>query len=451
MPAADGARSIRWSNSHYRERIKALLAGRMPALALFSFVLVVCLLSGLEVIFHGNDTDFLSFYAAARAATADIDFYDQARLEGLVARHGWGERVYPYLYPPFLAHALRPLAMLELVPAQRIWLAANVVAFAASVSVLLLSAQHAWRAVTPRRRPSSWLLLTLAAVLVWALPLRSNLLFGQVNPLVLVCLSLAVRAQLLGRSALAGIWLAPAIMIKLTPAVLLLFFLLRRDHRALLACTAGLVVMAAASLGLGAADDWLSFLRHAPARTYGADIPGLFPAATVWNFAPAGWLARLLPEHAAWVARLSFMIVAAACLITTRLATGARSAANDGLALAALFPVLLLASPLTYLHHVVYVMPALVIWLLRAWSEDRRALFGATLLAAFIAGTDWASLYDRLLGASASPLLTSINLYAVLALLGIGWKLLRQGMPSGAPDQRVRALASSSVHLANDR
>jgi alpha-1,2-mannosyltransferase len=449
MRAAETARSMGRLNTRFRELMKDLPAEQRPALALFVFVLVLCVLSALEVVFHDNDGDFLSFYAAARAATADVDFYDQAQLERFVARHGWGERVYPYLYPPFLAHALRPLATLELATAHRLWLGANVVAFAASVSLVLLSARAAWRAVTPRRRPGYWLLLTLAAVLVWALPLRNNLLLGQVNPLVLLFISLAVRAHLLGRNAPAGFWLAPAIMIKLTPAVLLLFFLLRRNHRALLTCTVCLVLMAAVSLGLGAGPDWLSFVSHAPERTYGTTIPGLFPAATVWNFAPAGWLARLLPEHEAWVPRLSLLMFAAACLVTVWLAGRARSPANDCLALASLFPVLLLASPLTYLHHVVYVMPALVIWLLRAWSEGRHALFAATLLAAFIVGTDWAPLYDRLFGASASPLLTSINLYAVLALLAIGWRLWSHGLRSATPSEHVQELTSPGMPAAD--
>jgi alpha-1,2-mannosyltransferase len=265
-----------------------------------------------------------------------------------------------------------------------------------------------------------------------------------VNPLVLLFISLAVRAHLLGRSALAGFWLAPAVMIKMSPAVLLLFFVLRGKQRALLTCLACLAGMALASVALGAGPNWLSFVHHAPERTYGATIPGLFPADNVWNFAPAGWLARLLPEHASWIPKLSLLVFAGACSVTVWLSLRARSPASDCLALASLFPVVLLASPLTYLHHVVYVMPALVIWLLRAWSEGRHALLGATLLSAFLAGTDWAPLYGRLFGASASPLLTSINLYAVLGFVTVGWVLLSHGLPSPG-SARAAEVGNSSV------
>lgn len=409
-----------------RDWTKVQAAQRGPGLALFVFVLALCLLSSLEVVFHANASDFLSFYAAARAATAHVDFYDYEALQRLAALHDWGERVYPYLYPPFLAHALRPLAMLELTSAHRVWLGVNVVAFASAVSLTLLSTHRAWRTVTPRRPSPYFLLLVVGAVLVWALPLRNNLLLGQVNALVLLFISLALRAHLLGRRATAGLWLAPAIMIKMTPAVLLLFFVLRGRYRTPLACLACIAAMGLASVSLGAGPDWLSFVRHAPERGYGATIPGLFPADNTWNFAPAGWLARLLPEHSAWVPRGSLLLLAGVGSVTVWLTLRARSPSSDCLALASLFPVLLLASPLAYLHHLVYLLPALVIWLLRAWSEDRHALFGATLLAAFIAGTDWAPLYGRLFGASASPLLTSINLYAVLAFLAVGWVLLSE-------------------------
>jgi len=419
-----GATLARVTNRRFGERNKAPPAAAASGLALFAFVLALCLLSALEVVFHATPADFLSFYAAARAAAANVDFYDHAALERLVALHGWGEHVYPYLYPPSLAYALRPLAALDLSFAHRVWLASNVVAFAAAISLILLSAQRAWKIVTPRGRPPFGLLLALAATLVWALPLRNNLLLGQVNAFVLLFISLAVRAQLFGRSERAGFWLAPAIMIKMTPALLLLHFLQRGNWRALLACLTCLLAMAAGTLALGAGPEWLSFVQHAPERTYGATIPGLFPASSVWNFAPAGWLCRMLPEHAAWVPRLSLLVLAAACSFSVWLSWRARSPLSDCLALASLFPLLLLASPITYLHHIVYLLPALVIWLLRAWSEGRHTLFGATLLMTFVAGTDWAPLYHRLFGASAPSLLTSINLYAVLGFATVGWIFL---------------------------
>jgi alpha-1,2-mannosyltransferase len=429
-----------------REWMKALPVGAARPLALFAFVLALCLLSSLEVVFQASSGDFLSFYAAARAAASNVDFYDHGALERFVTLHGWGDHVYPYLYPPGLALALRPLALLELTSAHRVWLGASIVAFAAALSLMLVSAERAWRTVTPRRRPSYGLLLAVGAVLVWALPLRNNLLMGQVNAFVLLFISLAVRAHLLNRSARAGLWLAPAIMIKMTPAVLLLFFVLRGNQRTLLTCLACSIGMAAASLALGAGPDWLSFVHHAPERGYGATIPGLFPANNVWNFAPAGWLARLLPEQASWVPRLSWLVLAAACCGCGWLSLRASSPSSDCLALASLFPVLLLASPLTYLHHLVYLLPALVLWLLRAWSEGRHVLFGATLLAAFVAGTDWAPLYGHLFGASASPLLTSINLYAVLGFVAIGWVFSSQGLP--ATTARASAGARRFVRAA---
>ncbi|RYZ09097.1 MAG: DUF2029 domain-containing protein [Myxococcales bacterium] len=437
MRAAGTTGSMARSSVGLPEWTKAWLTENRFALALFAFVLALSSLSALEVVFYSKPGDFLSFYAAASAASANVDFYDQQALEKLVALHGWGERVYPYLYPPALAHALRPLATLELTLAHRLWLGGTVVAFAAAVSLMLLGAQRAWATVTPRRPPPYSLLLTLAAVLVWALPLRNNLLLGQVNAVVLLFITLAVRAHLFGRSAQAGLWLAPAILIKMTPAVLLLFFALRANRRTLLGCMACLAGMFAISLGVGAGPDWVSFVRHAPERTYGAAIPGLFSADTVWNFSPAGWLARLLPEHSVWVPRLSLLALAGACSVSTWLSLRARAPSSDCLALASLFPVLLLASPLTYLHHVVYILPALVIWLLRAWSDERYALFGTSLVAAFIAGTDWAPLYGRLFGPTASPLLTSINLYAVLVFAGVGWVLL--SYPFQAVTVRARA------------
>ena len=65
---------------------------------------------------------------------------------------------------------------------------------------------------------------------------------GQVNPLVVMCFCGTLAALLRGRSGRAGWWLAWPICIKVYPAYLLLYPLVRRDGRFLIGCAAGLLV-----------------------------------------------------------------------------------------------------------------------------------------------------------------------------------------------------------------
>lgn len=416
--------------------------------ALFLAVTVLAGLSALEVVFHSPPNDFRSFYAAAKAASAGLDYYDQATLERVARLELPGDRVFPYLYPPLLAHALRPLVGLELPLAHAIWLGAGVLAFACAVAVTVLTVLRGPSGAATHESVPSWSAVFLvAAVLVCALPLRNNVLLGQVNPIVLLFISLAVRAHLLGKPALAGAWLAPAILIKVTPVLLLLFFAMRRQYRALTLCAACSAGLALATLPFGSAPDWISFVRHLPERSYSATIPGLFPATSLWNFAPSGWLLRLLPEHRELVPALSVVVIAFPCLIAMWLSARATDREQESLALATFFPVLLLASPLTYLHHVVYLLPAVAIWLAHALRRERHGFLGGALVGLFAAGTDWAPLYAPLLGADAPPLLTSMNLYAVLALLLVGWLLAWRGSGMIGAARTLLAAGSRSLRL----
>ena len=69
--------------------------------------------------------------------------------------------------------------------------------------------------------------------LLW--PIQSNLLNGQVNLCVLLCCILFLHFFMRENTFAAAVWLAAAIAIKLLPAVLLLFLLVRRRYRVLLA------------------------------------------------------------------------------------------------------------------------------------------------------------------------------------------------------------------------
>src|SRR6202023_2867708 len=79
-----------------------------------------------------------------------------------------------------------------------------------------------------------WLLTTLivAAATIWLEPIKANFAFGQIN----VVLMTLVIAECVPRRTPwpRGLLLGLGIVLKLTPAVFLLYFLLNRDRRAVL-------------------------------------------------------------------------------------------------------------------------------------------------------------------------------------------------------------------------
>ena len=116
--------------------------------------------------------------------------------------------------------------------------------FAASVAAL---GAILWPDEARHERSGRWTagsaVAASAAVLVTFNIIQNNLLNGQVNFFVVLCCVLAVKQT---RATAAGAWLGAAIALKLMPALLLVYFLVRRQFRAILVAAATALVLALA-------------------------------------------------------------------------------------------------------------------------------------------------------------------------------------------------------------
>ncbi|MGQ9898401.1 MAG: glycosyltransferase family 87 protein [Acidobacteriota bacterium] len=160
---------------------------------------------------YGND--FTVFYAAARQAWLTGNPYE------IPIRAAT-----PYLYPPLLAQLLIPLAWLPLPVAAYFWAVGNVVAVAWLWQQL--------RRVLPSRPDQGWIYagwwLTLGPIVL------GNFLLGQVN----LWIAAAVTFTLLTdahqqRAMMGGLALAAAVSVKLSPVLLIPYFIGRRAWRLL--------------------------------------------------------------------------------------------------------------------------------------------------------------------------------------------------------------------------
>jgi alpha-1,2-mannosyltransferase len=239
----------------------------------------------------------------------------------------------PFTYPPVAAVVFSVPAMLPLPVATALLTVAGLVALTATV---LLAAPVGIRG------PLAAVAVVAASVLE---PVRSTLSFGQVN-LVLMglvavdCLSVRTRYP---RGVLVGI----AAAVKLTPAIFVLYFLARRQYPA--ALTAVLTFAGATGLGmlLAPADSvtyWYTALFD-PGRIGGA--------AFVTNQSLRGELTRLGVDQGVWVVLVVAVLVAAW--------HGARRAVDPAAAVLLVAAAGLLASPVSWSHHWVWIVPALAV------------------------------------------------------------------------------------------
>jgi alpha-1,2-mannosyltransferase len=246
---------------------------------------------------------------------------------------------YGFTYPPFAALVMSPLAA----TAWPVAVAASLVVNATAVTLLLrwyllpILHRHDWPVWTPCA-------LAFLAIVVFE-PARDTFSYGQVNLvlLVLVCGDLRNRR-------LPGVGIGLAAAIKLTPAVFIGYLLLSRQYRAAgtaIATAVGATVLAAVVAPGASREFWTSALW---------DTSRVGRLEYVSNQSLRGVVARLEMPGILWLAAVSLVVGYWVWWVRTRRTDPAAGFAVTG-------AVACLISPITWVHHLVWLMPALFLLL----------------------------------------------------------------------------------------
>ncbi|WP_426508962.1 glycosyltransferase 87 family protein [Dactylosporangium sp. McL0621] len=262
-----------------------------------------------------------------------------------------------FTYPPFGALVLVPFAVLP-------WTGAVVLYSIITIAATLVTTY--WL-VAPEARRKGWELLfafVLALVVISALePIRENYTFGQIN-MVLVVLVLADLLVLVPRnSRWAGVLIGLAAAIKLTPAIFIVYLLISRRYRAgltAIASAAAASLLAFAVMPRGSIDFWTDALWQGE---------GIGNAAYTFNQSFYGMLARLSAPHDANRLVWAVLVLAALGFGLWR-ARKAALAGDEVVGLTITGIVGCLVSPITWVHHIYWFVPALIVLaaaVRRAW------------------------------------------------------------------------------------
>lgn len=343
----------------------------------------------------------LAAVAAVTVFTATVpllrDWFDLRVYHGAV-RH-WvhdGGRLYDYrvpgtpygfTYPPFAAVAMLPLALVGLGTAIVLTLLLNLAALATVVRLL----------TGPARRRYGWYGgASAACALALFEPIRDTVSFGQVN-LVLLALVLG-DAWLLttGRGRWAGIGIGLAAAVKLTPALFIGLLLLARRGRAAALAT-GVAAAVTAFAAWAAPDASRFYWTRALWDTGRVGRPEY-----VSNQSLRGVLARLGETgHGGWAVAVLLVLGVWAWRSRRAVAAGDWPAAFALTGLTAC-----LVSPVTWVHHLVWLLPSFAVL-----ARAGRARPAGVLYAVLCTSVVWlwfrdASGVDGFLGANAYTWIT---------------------------------------------
>jgi alpha-1,2-mannosyltransferase len=291
----------------------------------------------------------------------------------------------PFTYPPLAAIVFCPFAWLHM-PAASVAITVVTLVLLIVSTVIVLTRLDVWNSSTmvpgPAWQRRLWLaVLIVAPASIWLEPITSNFAFGQIN---VVLMTLVIADCVPRRTPWPrGLLLGFGIALKLTPAVFLLYFLLRRDNRAALTALASFAVATLLGFVLAWSDSWEYWTR----TVHHTDRIGEAALNTDQNI--AGALARIgLGEHE------RVLLWVAGCLVVLAVTTWAMRrvlrAGEPTLAVICVALFGLVVSPVSWSHHWVWVLPTVLVTAILAWRRRNVAL--AVVSAAGVALMRWSQI-----------------------------------------------------------
>lgn len=332
------------------KRVTAGTPRRVIALQV-AVVLAVCGIA-YALAYHlgerDNWVDHQIYYSAIRWVYDGNDLYD-------FFRHP--PRKEGFTYPPFAALVMLPMGLLSN------WLAIMV----SQVMIAVTTVAIAWFLVTPiadRRGWPRWFAVGIAAPLMGAVgPVRETFEMGQVGWYLVGLILIDVWALRTGRKW-AGVGIGIAAAIKITPGFFLLYLLVTRQWRA-----AGMAVAAGVTATLAGA-------LISPATTWRFWTETLWDTTRVGNMGSGrnqsvtGLISHITSEPGEPAKALWFTLAFAVLALTLWRAWRAHRAGDELAAFTITGIGCAMLSPISWGHHLVWVVPGLVLLVDAALPAD---------------------------------------------------------------------------------
>jgi hypothetical protein len=284
-------------------------------------------------------------------------FASDSSVFGQTARTKGIPRVKLYVYPPFLADLLLPLANLSLPVAYWIWRCLNL--FAVVISAAVISKLLGFKLLS---RPS---IIAQAGLFCFS-PLWQGLHYGQITMVLLALWSAGILLYSKGWRRTSALLLSIAALLKVTPLLVVVPILIWRDWRWIRWFTTGLVAGCLWICCLNSCSTLLFYFTHVvPPMSAGIVTranKSIYSALGMIWWKGLDYPGMIVPHFVVLLGKLlCIILVGAAALLTNRLGRVLR-ATDQATVLAAFALLSLCISPVTWLDSLVigYILLALL-------------------------------------------------------------------------------------------
>ena len=262
-----------------------------------------------------------------------------------------------YIYPLFPAFLLIPFSLIPSWIAGTVWFLLNVTFF---THIYLLIAKCC---IDKQLSFSYKLGLPLLLILILLLNImQNNLLNGQINIIVLQLCLIFFHYWKKGETIISALFLAAAISIKLVPLIFLILVIQRRNYYLLIYTVvfALLFTIVIPSLFLGEELVGLygNYFNTLLLKGASLEIPG-----NSMFFTLSGFLSYIIPslKNVIWLKLISALLVIIALLAFSLKMEDKFYSKNSIVVISLYFLGILLVSPMSETHHLIFILPALTI------------------------------------------------------------------------------------------
>ncbi len=343
----------------------------------------ICLLWGAATVLRimppkNASFDFIQEWASTRNHFADQPIYASLNetIPKYLGRQWRAQTVDVNAHPPASVFILLPLAPLEYRTAHAAWNGISLIAMLVSLGLLI----GRFGLGLP-----AWTFFPILALILTSNSFTQQMIQGQLNLLLLLLFTLAWIMHRGNRSFQSGLWMGLAAAVKLFPAFMGLYYLMRRDWRAVAGMAVSFTLLnglAAGVLGVQTYRDY--FGRVVPEVRDG--FLDFWPNASISGFwsklldAPNG---HVIPVayFPALAAALTWLSVLAVTGLAAWKCWRARTEAERDVAFAVCMVAMMLVSPITWDH---YFMLLVLAWAILWQQLPRRASWRIALLASII-------------------------------------------------------------------
>lgn len=396
-----------------------------------------------------QNVDLPSFYWAANVVFND---HDSPYRPGIFtnAQQILNQRVFPYLYPPPSLLLFFPFSLMSYETTKIMVLLANHVSILILISFVLynLSIRQNMKSIEASFLENGTMILFIILYIFHFYPIELTLNHGQINFYVLILLCLGWYAIKKDLSSIAiSIPFTLSIILKTYPLLFILVLLAKKQYRTIAWTVFFLLVFSVASYIILPRSTWIDwFSLVLPSGGYGETPTGLFSPAEPMNQSVNGFTSRLFlheessilpsPLAAKFVPYLlSIGIIIVELLLSWRLWTRYKNKFID-FEFALFLLTMYLIAPLSWEHHLVFVLPAilLAIWYLFSFEQNFLMFFFVGLCAFLLA---WhLPFYSSRFSKGLLQLAISVKFYAVFGLWSFFVILLARCLKDGVTEQR---------------